>query len=200
MDLLLYPNDARRVRDALEQALASGALRADAAGRVAPPLRARARHGHEPDAAGDAAARSSRPMRWPTRCWSRECCAATRPRLHGPLDLVVVDDDLGGPYPAGSERLDRAAARPRAGRPLQPEARASCSRSPSRAPGRAARDSAPESRDALANAVPGADLIVLFGHPRLLPELPTDAPVLLAWHRQRLMQEAVGRWLTRRLA
>ena len=59
--------------------------------------------------------------------------------------------------------------------------------------------SAPRSRDALANAVPGADLIVLFGHPRLLPELPTDAPVLLAWHRQRLMQEAVGRWLTRRL-
>jgi hypothetical protein len=55
------------------------------------------------------------------------------------------------------------------------------------------------SRDALANAVPGADLIVLFGHPRLLQELPTDAPVLLAWHRQRLMQEAVGRWLVRRL-
>ena len=55
------------------------------------------------------------------------------------------------------------------------------------------------SRDALANAVPGADLIVLLGHPRLLPELPTDAPVLLAWHRQRLMQEAVGRWLVRRL-
>ena len=30
-------------------------------------------------------------------------------------------------------------------------------------------------------------------------ELPGDAPVLLAWHRQRLMQEAVARWLERRL-
>jgi hypothetical protein len=46
---------------------------------------------------------------------------------------------------------------------------------------------------------PGADLIVLFGHPRLLREIPSDAPVLLAWHRQRLMQEAVGRWIGRRL-
>ena len=44
-----------------------------------------------------------------------------------------------------------------------------------------------------------ADLIVLFGHPRLLPELPSNGPVLLAWHRQRLMQEAVGRWLHRRV-
>jgi len=47
--------------------------------------------------------------------------------------------------------------------------------------------------------VPDADLIVLFGHPRLLPELPSNGPVLLAWHRQRLMQEAVGRWLRRRV-
>jgi len=57
----------------------------------------------------------------------------------------------------------------------------------------------PAARDALANTVPDADLIVLFGHPRLLPELPTDGPVLLAWHRQQLMQEAVGRWLRRRV-
>ena len=35
VDLLLYPNDARRVRDALEQALASGALTRGAAGGVA---------------------------------------------------------------------------------------------------------------------------------------------------------------------
>jgi len=49
----------------------------------------------------------------------------------------------------------------------------------------------------------GAHLIdqarVLFGHPRLLEELPSDAPVLLAWHRQQLMQEAVGRWLKSRI-
>jgi hypothetical protein len=51
------------------------------------------------------------------------------------------------------------------------------------------------SREALAHHASGADLIVLFGHPRLLGELPSRPPVLLAWHRQRLMQEAVARWL-----
>ena len=53
------------------------------------------------------------------------------------------------------------------------------------------------SLESIADRAAGADLIVLFGHPRLLPELPGELPVLLAWHRQRLMQEAVGRWLRR---
>jgi hypothetical protein len=57
----------------------------------------------------------------------------------------------------------------------------------------------PAARDALAHAAPDADLIVLFGHPRLISELPSDAPVLLAWHRQRLMQDAVARWLAKAL-
>jgi hypothetical protein len=46
----------------------------------------------------------------------------------------------------------------------------------------------------------GADLIVLFGHPRLRAQLPANVPVLVAWHRQRLMQDAVARWISRRLA
>jgi hypothetical protein len=54
-------------------------------------------------------------------------------------------------------------------------------------------------REALAHHAPGADLMVLFGHPRLAAELPTKAPILLAWHRQRLMQDAVARWLGQRL-
>jgi hypothetical protein len=57
----------------------------------------------------------------------------------------------------------------------------------------------PESREALLHHAPTADLIVLFGHPRLVGELPSDAPVLLAWHRQQLMQEAVARWLKGRI-
>ena len=54
------------------------------------------------------------------------------------------------------------------------------------------------SREALAHYATGADLLILFGHPRMLSELPNRAPVLLAWHRQRLMQEAVARWLGQR--
>jgi hypothetical protein len=41
--------------------------------------------------------------------------------------------------------------------------------------------------------------VVLFGHPRLAAELPEAMPVALAWHRQRLMQAAVARWLSGRI-
>ena len=44
-----------------------------------------------------------------------------------------------------------------------------------------------------------ADLVVLFGHPRLLAQIPGDAPVVCAWHGQPLMQEAAARWVAARL-
>jgi glycosyl hydrolase family 3 len=197
VDLLLYPNDARRVRDALAQALTSGAL--------PPPRLAEALRRY--DRALAAATSPTPPVtRGPFESADALADALLEqgmlrgavPDLQGPLDVVVVDDDLGGPYPPGptdwtqqvlgAEHLGRydggsrvvlAFAEPRAWK------------------GRAGFG--PASRDALANAVPDADLIVLFGHPRLVPELPSSAPVLLAWHRQRLMQEAVGRWLRRRV-
>lgn len=56
-----------------------------------------------------------------------------------------------------------------------------------------------ESRRALERLVPDASLVVLFGHARLVEQIPGDAPVLVAWHRQRLLQEAVGRWLVARV-
>jgi hypothetical protein len=56
------------------------------------------------------------------------------------------------------------------------------------------------SLEALASHAPDAELIVVFGHPRMMDQLPSDAPVLLAWHRQRLLQEAVARWLRARLS
>ncbi|HEY9382571.1 MAG TPA: hypothetical protein VIP80_03560, partial [Gemmatimonadales bacterium] len=120
------------------------------------------------------------------------------PRLRLPLALLIVDDDLGGVWPAsptswvaealsargvalgpGGSRVILAFAEPRASK------------------GRAGFG--PESRAILAREAPGAALVVLFAHPRLLAELPGDAPVLLAWHRQRLMQEAVARWLPGRI-
>ncbi|MGH8721877.1 MAG: hypothetical protein ACREU4_07825, partial [Burkholderiales bacterium] len=54
------------------------------------------------------------------------------------------------------------------------------------------------SRAALAQEAPGAALVVLFGHPRLVAEIPPRPPVLVAWHRQRLMQDAVARWIAAR--
>ena len=193
VDLLLYPNDARRVRDALEQALASGAL---APARLAEALR-------RYDRALALATSATPPVtRGPFESadaladalLAQGMLRGGAPTLRGPLDLVVVDDDLGGPYPPGpSDWVHQVLGANRIGR-YDGGSRVVLAFAEPRASGFSAA-----SRDALANAVPGADLIVLLGHPRLLPELPTDAPVLLAWHRQRLMQEAVGRWLVRRL-
>ena len=197
VDLLLYPNDARRVRDALEQALASGTLPRE---RLA-----EARRRYEASLA--AATRPTPPVtRGPFESADALADAlleqgmlrGAAPSLQGPLDLVVVDDDLGGPYPPGpSDWTQQVLGAERVGRYAGGSRVVLAFAEPRAWKGRPGFG--PSSRDALANAVPGADLVVLFGHPRLLPELPTDGPVLLAWHRQRLMQEAVGRWLRRRV-
>ncbi len=118
--------------------------------------------------------------------------------LRAPIDLVVVDDDTDGAFPPSpSDYLQRALARQ--GVPLSgggsrivlafAEPRASKGRG----------GFGERSRALLAQAVPGADLVVLFGHPRLREAIPDGVPVIQAWHRQRLMQEAVAAWLIDRL-
>ena len=117
-------------------------------------------------------------------------------RLKRPIELVTIDDDVGGPYPPspgdylarrldergalglGGSRIVLAFAEPRAWK------------------GRAGFGA--EARAALGREAPTADLVVLFAHPRLLAEVPGSAPALLAWHRQRLMQEAGARWIAAR--
>jgi len=115
------------------------------------------------------------------------------PPLHAPIELIVVDDDQGGAWPAspndylehalrgtgvpggpGGSRVVVAFAEPRASK------------------GRAGFGAA--SLAAL-EAARTADLVLLFAHPRLVGQVPGDAPVVLAWHRQRLMQEAAARWM-----
>src|SRR3989454_9819774 len=55
------------------------------------------------------------------------------------------------------------------------------------------------SRAALRRLVPGAQLVVLFGHPRLAGQIPGTAPILLCWHGQPLMQRAAARWVLGRV-
>ena len=197
-DLLLYPNDARRVRDALEVALSSGSLERD---RLNQSLR---RYDH---ALAAATAPTPPVTRGPYD--SAEALAdellkqgmmvrRSVPPLTGPLDLVVVDDDIGGPYPPGpSDYVHRALGPDRIGRYGGGSRVLLVFAEPRAWKGRSGFG--PAAKEALAHHAAGADLIVLFGHPRLVAELPSKAPVLLAWHRQRLMQEAVARWLGGRL-
>jgi beta-glucosidase-like glycosyl hydrolase len=197
VDLLLYPNDARRVRDALVQALGSGALersRLDqaleryeralvTASAPTPPVT------RGPFESADALA---------DELVEQGMLRGSAPELHGPIDVIVVDDDVGGPYPPGpTDWAEKVLGPERVGRYTGGSRVVLAFAEPRAWKGRSGFGTA--SRDLLANAVPDADLVVLFGHPRLLPELPSNGPVLLAWHRQRLMQEAVGRWLRRRV-
>lgn len=197
VDLLLYPKDPRRIRDALQQALASGALPRPrleqalnryelalvAATRPTPPVT------RGPFDSSDVLA---------DILLEKGLARGSLPALKGPLDLVVVDDDVGGPYPPSpSDYLARALGPDRVSRYDGGSRVVAIFAEPRAWKGRSGLS--PASRDAVAASSPNADLIVLFGHPRLVAGLPGDAPVLVAWHRQRLMQEAVARWLRRRL-
>jgi beta-glucosidase-like glycosyl hydrolase len=197
VDLLLYPKDPRRVRDALASAVESGALPRE---RIEESLRRYER-------AVAMASRSTPPVRrgpfdsadgLADALLRQGMVRADAPQLTGPIDLVVVDDDVGGPYPPGPSDYTAKALGPElAGRYTGGSRVVLVFAEPRAWKGRAGFGQA--SREALASYVSDAELIVLFGHPRLVDELPTDAPVLLAWHRQRLMQEAVARWLRERL-
>lgn len=131
---------------------------------------------------------------------SRPLARGSGPRLQPPIDLMVLDDDLEGKYPPSSagDLLEQALRR--RGVPIG----AGGSRvvlvlaEPRASKGRAGLG--PKVKARLAEGTRGASLVVLFGHPRLIEEIPAGPPVLLAWHRQRLMQEAAARWLADRLS
>ena len=195
VDLVLYPNDPRRVRDALAQALASGALsakrfeeavaryhRALAAATAPTPPVTRGPFNSADDLAN--------------ALLEQGMLRGGPPSMTAPLDLVIVDDDLGGPYPPSPSDWTQAALGPDRVARYGGGSRVVLAFAEPRAwKGRAGFSAA--SKEAMASYASDADLIVLFGHPRLLKELPAKVPVLLAWHRQRLMQEAVARWLLR---
>jgi beta-glucosidase-like glycosyl hydrolase len=124
----------------------------------------------------------------------------TAPALSRSLAVTIVDDDVGGPYTIPPRNVFHAVLRERGVRVTSPKA-------PSPSPqivlvyaeprswkGRA--DLGPQSLARLERVVPGASLVILFAHPRLVAQVPGDVPVLCAWHGQALMQRAAARWVT----
>ena len=198
VDLLLYPKDPRRVHDALVSALEVGTL---PRGAIEEALRRYER-------AVAAATRSTPPVRrgpfdsaggLADALLQQGMVRSAAPRLTGPIDLVVVDDDVGGPYPPGPSDYTAKALGPElAGRYTDGSRVVLVFAEPRAWKGRAGFGQ--PAREALASYASDAELIVLFGHPRLVEQLPSKPPVLLAWHRQRLMQDAVARWIRARLS
>jgi beta-glucosidase-like glycosyl hydrolase len=192
VDVLLYPSDAARVCGAVRGAARSGALSAerlaDAERRYEVALaRAMQAPGHVPAGPYESAGHLADAL------IDRGLVHGVLRGLEGPIELVVVDDDLGGPYaPSPSDYLakwlgDRGLSGTGGARVVLVFAE------PRAWKGRGGLG--PAALELLAREAPSADLIVLFGHPRLAAEIPGGRPLLLAWHRQRLMQEAVGRWI-----
>lgn len=119
------------------------------------------------------------------------------PQLGKTVNVTIVDDDVGGPYSIPPrdvfhKTLGASGAR------LTPEPHPGVNQiilvyaEPRSWKGRG--DLGPQSIRRLERLVPGASLVVLFAHPRLVAQIPGDAPVLCAWHGQALMQRAAARW------
>ncbi len=199
-DMLLYPEDLRGVLESLRSARGTGALER---GRVSAALeRAEAALDRVAGEAAEAGAWG----REEDRRWALETGRRTlqvvrgEPAVpEGPVRLVEIDDDTGGPYPPyARDALGRALAD--GGVRLDPEG----------APlvvvyadirawkGRPGLSS--EARDGVGRILadhPDAT-VLLFSHPRLAAELPRARHLLAAWGGESLMQEAVASWLTGR--
>lgn len=133
------------------------------------------------------------------------------PQLPQPWHLTIVDDDIGGPYPAPSREPLISSLRA-GGIDLVLDADAPVDESGSTVialfgdirawkgrPGysAAAKDAV---RRALTQASRNDRLIVEFSHPRLADELDVDAPILSAWGGEAVMQRAAARVLLREAA
>lgn len=196
VDLLLYPKAPAAVSAALEAAVRAGAI---APARVAEALRRyqRALAATAAPPAPPEPGPFESPARLADALLQRGLLRGRAVRLDPPVELAVVDDDRGGPFPPGPSDRVEAALAPRG--VLGPGgSRVVLAFAEPRA-GKGRSGFGPEARAALARHAPTAALVVLFGHPRLAAEIPGAAPVLLAWHRQPLMQEAAARWIAARL-
>jgi hypothetical protein len=133
------------------------------------------------------------------------------PQLPQPWHLTIVDDDIGGPYPAPSRDPLILALRA-GGIDLVLDADPAVDESGSTVvalfgdirawkgrPGysAAAKDAV---RQALSRGSRNDGLIVAFSHPRLADELDVDVPILCAWGGEAVMQRAAARVLLREAA
>lgn len=133
------------------------------------------------------------------------------PRLPQPWNVVIVDDDVGGPYPApsrdplisslragGIDLTVNGDGRDTAGAAATVIALFGDIRAWKGRPGYSAA-----AKEAVRSALEGAGtrerLIVLFSHPRLAAELNVDAPILCAWGGEAVMQRAAARVMVREL-
>lgn len=205
-DLLLYPTDAPAVAKAIDQAVAARQLDRE---RLHQSLRRRLKFAQWASPPNEYRKPSQSDIAWGAQLADRVVHAArgTPHPLRGAADVLIVDDDLGGPYPppprswfldglraAGVETRVVEQAGGASGATLVIalfgdvrawKKRAGYSEA-SRATVAAAVREAAAARDVI---------VVQFSHPRLASEIPDAPTVLCAWGGERAMQEAAARRL-----
>lgn len=205
-DVLLYPKDLTAVVRALEQALESGALDRD---RIHYSLRRRQKWAQWASPPNEYRRASAADVAWGSTLADRVVHVArgAPPAVTSPIEIIVVDDDLGGPYPAPSRdpffhTLAFAGAGTKRVEKPSGDARATVVvalfgdiRSWKGRPGYS-----PEARKAVDKVIDkAADAIVVqFSHPRLASELKKPKHVVSAWGGDAVMQQAAARWLLKR--
>lgn len=203
VDLLLYPEGIEAVVDAIHAAVASGELRTEP---LAQSL-GRRRHWAAWADAREPPMGARQPLDW-----ARDIACRVVRRLQGDIpslgdriELTVVDDDVGGPYPPPSrepfaERLrelgvavasadDAAEAGGVHVIALFGDIRAWKGR-----PGYSA-DALRSVREAVASGDPGRTVLVQFSHPRLATRLDATTATVCAWGGEAPMQRAAADWL-----
>jgi beta-glucosidase len=204
-DIHLYPNDIEAVETAITAAIAEGKLDVKS---VALSLERRHYWADWAKKAGDSSSLES-DRRWADGAAERvvHSVAAAFPAIDRIVDVVIVDDDIGGPYPPPSrepflEQLNRAGYQAREGEnpaaketliALYGDIRAWKGR-----PGYSEKSKAAMRQAAARARARGHKLsIVQFSHPRLAVEIPVIAPILCAWGGEEPMQRAAARVLSR---
>ena len=206
-DLLLYPTDLAACIEAVD--------RAAGAGDLSPQALKVSRERRNRWATWANAERRPEKVTHDDVVWAEQLAERAVHRVRGDqftisekLEIVVVDDDLGGPYPAPSRQpfVETLGAQgiPAAMRDAPSGAAGTAVvialfgdiRSWKGRPGYSARTL--EAVGAALASARGARqhaIVVQFSHPRLASSIPGDAPILCAWGGEAVMQRAAARVL-----
>ena len=207
-DLLLYPTDLGAVAAAVKTAVDSGTLDQK---RIRASVERRAAHASRAWQGKPDLSTLGEDRKWAEELAQR-VIHEVRGKLPGPLtsvELTIVDDDVGGPYPPPSrdpfaeELKARGAPVCAEGDKRAAEATAVIAlfgdiRSWKGRPGYSAASlAAVRSAVARARERKQQTVVVQFSHPRLAASIEADVPVVCAWGGESAMQQAAARWLTR---
>ena len=204
-DLLLYPKDLEAVASAIDKAIAAHRLDSS---RIQTSLRRRLKWAQWSSPPNEYRRPSGTDVLWGAQLADRviHVVHGTPAAMKAPLDIVIVDDDLGGQYapPSREPLLDTLFDAGWKARRLERFDPASRNDSVVALFGetRAWKERVGYSEAALAavraacEARPNAT-VIQFGHPRLASQLSFARCVVSAWGGEAAMQSAAARWIMR---